>query len=132
MSDPEIIHLHGKKGRVDMHMIAIPLGGDLSVTLSGGDTPHIGSVALGQPNSGGLTTVKAGAAVSQINLAGHKDHVVTGKMAEKLAALSGGTVTVSGGIHVDAISPEEIDLVLELADELTADLIARLYRVPGK
>jgi len=121
-----VIELSRSRGRVALRLTAARLGADLAVTLSGGDRPHIGAVAVSQPrpslHGGGETS----ATTSVIALLGHKEDELAREMAARVAAATGGTVSVACGIHVEAIGPSELDDVRELAGELTTELLARL------
>ena len=95
------------------------------MTLSGGDRPHIGAVALGQ----------SGAAASVISLPGHREDALARRLTQELAAETQATVCLACGIHLDNIRPEEIRDALELADELIQRLRSHLrdgYPTPKK
>lgn len=93
-------------------MTAIFMGRDLSVTLSGGDRPHIGAVALRQP----------GAPCSALALPKHRESDLARDIASQLASEFKATVCVACGVHLDEILPEEIEDVFKVAEKLTRKL----------
>jgi len=112
-----MIQLEAQRGRVRLRMIALPMGRDLCVTLSGGDQEHIGAVALRHPG---------GAETQVLTLPEHREDELARTIAARLSAHQGATVCVACGIHLDDIQPSEIADVLELAEELTRQLMDRL------
>jgi hypothetical protein len=93
-------------------MTAQFLGRDLSVTLSGGDRPHIGAVALAGPRR----------PASALALPEHREAELAQRIAGALAAEFNIGVSVTCGVHLDGILPGEIRDVLEMAEELTREL----------
>lgn len=116
-----MIALSASRGRVALRLTAVRLGADLAVTISGGERPHVGAVAVSQPRPSG-----DGATTSVIAIVGHREDEVARKVAARLAAATRGIVTVTCGIHVDAIRPEEIDDVRRMCDELAEQLLRLL------
>jgi hypothetical protein len=112
----ERIRLEARRGRIHMILAAQPLGRDLAVTLSGGDREHIGAVAVCQGSQPG----------SVMTLPGHREDQLALEVASKLARHLDAVVSVSCGIHLDAITSEEIQAVLELAQDLTRSLLDQL------
>ena len=121
-----MIELFRARGRVALRLTAARLGPDLAVTLSGGDRPHIGAVAVSQPRpslrGGGGTS----ATTSVIALLGHKEDELARQVAARVAVATAGTVCVACGIHLEAIAAAELEEVRVLADELATELLARL------
>jgi len=124
----EPLTLTASQGRVTLRMTCVAMGRDLAVTLSGGDRAHLGAVALAQPRPDG-----AGATTSVLAVLGHREDELARSLAAELAARHRALVTVACGIHVDAITPEELAAVLALAAELSTGLSARLgpWKTPG-
>ena len=102
------------------------MGKDLCVSLSGGDRPHIGAVALSQarPSLKGDGTLSASTSV--LTLLGHKEDDVAKALAQRLAASLDASVCVACGIHLEGILPEELAQVPSLLEGLTAELLERL------
>ena len=95
----------------------ICMGKDYTLAVYGGDTPHVGSVvmAIARPS---LTGEGVSATSSVLNGLGHKDEAVARVFAEAIAKQKLCTVVCSCGIHVDNITPEQIELVHNCCDRL--------------
>ena len=90
------------------------LGDDILITVKGGDKPHIGSTVLSvpRPSLSGDGTVSTTSSV--LNVTGHKDEMLCRILAEKAAKKYGVTAVCVGGFHIDNISAEQIDEVMEV------------------
>ncbi|BDU71995.1 proteasome assembly chaperone 4 family protein [Mesoterricola silvestris] len=119
----EPITLTASRGRVALRMTCVPMGRDLSVSLSGGDREHIGAVALGLPRPKG-----DGATTSVLAVLGHREDDLARSIATRLASRLGVAVSVACGIHVDDIRREELPVVLEMSGELADKLASQLER----
>ena len=105
------------------------IGTDLLVVVSGGDAPHIGSVAVALPRPSLHKRRIMSATSSVYNLPGHKDQVIAQRVSEALASKLDCTVVVTAGFHRDGISREGIKRVVENADKLAQKIHAALKRV---
>lgn len=98
------------------------VGKDYLITVQGGQSPHIGCVVLALPRPSLADKTRVSATSSVINRAGHKDEAVCRLLAEALAGKKESAVVCTGGFHVDDITPEQIDEVMEavrlIAEEL--------------
>lgn len=97
------------------------LGEDWSVTVTGGCSPHIGSVSLAHWEDGELE-------VDTRLLSGHRDDVVGEKFARRLAEATGKTVSVACGIHYDRPTPPQLEEVVAQAEGLLEELEAAILR----
>ena len=113
-------------GRVSISVTAIFMGNDLNISLYGGDTPHIGAVALAQPRPSLHNTEQSSSTCSVLAITGHKEDELARALALDLSKKLEVAVCVACGIHLNKISPEEIGLVLEICDRLTAKLLTTL------
>jgi len=120
------ITLEAHRGRLSLHLGATPMGQDLAVTLSGGDRPHIGAVALSQARASLKGDGSLSATTSVLALLGHKEDDLARALAARLAAALGGAVTVACGIHLEGILPEELAQVPPLVEALTLELLRRV------
>jgi hypothetical protein len=121
--DPVI--LTETQGRVALSLTCVVLGRDLSVTLSGGEG-HIGAVALAQPRPAHRPDRSPGATTSVLALLGHREDDLARELAANLARRLGAVVCLACGIHLDAITPGELDAVGTLARSLADRLVATL------
>ncbi len=100
-------------------------GQDLSVHIGGGDD-HIGAVALAgrEPEGGVFAHV--------LRIRPHREDVLAREAAATLHEALGVCVCVSAGIHVDAITPAEIEDVLGNVRAAVSELARGLGRArPG-
>jgi hypothetical protein len=89
------------------------LGSDLLVILSGGDKPHIGSVAVAVPRPS-LEDHRVMSSTSSVyNFLGHKDQVIAQRVAEVLSSRLNRQVVVVAGFHRERISGKGIEKVIE-------------------
>jgi len=99
-------------------------GNGLCVFLHGGESSHVGGVALAVPrmksSHDGLTCD-----LSQICAPGHKDVSLASQIAQLLAIASNQTVSVTVGIHVDNADPEGIQELVANAHKAAGNLIAK-------
>lgn len=101
---------------IKMHVLK--LGDDYSITIIGGEKPHIGTSVLAVPRLS-LTGDKSTSATSfVINMIGHKDEEICRYVAEKVCKNKNAVVLCSGGFHVDNITKDQIAEVLQATKEL--------------
>lgn len=90
----------------------ISMGRDVTIAVYGGDTPHIGSIVLSVPRPS-LTGDGISVTSSVLNGIGHKDEEIARLFAETVARQYNCTVCCSCGIHIDNITPAQIQVVQE-------------------
>ena len=110
------------EGGVSLHLTAERLGGDLAVTVAGGCRPHVGCVALAVPRESLTGSGETSATTSVINVTGHKDDAVAVQVAAGLAAAENCVATVSCGIHFDAITPRQMQAVMEAPARIVSEI----------
>lgn len=115
-----MIVIEQQTSRFDLLMSIVPMGNDLCVSLSGGDVPHVGAVAMAVPHPGLRTPEKTDASLSVLCVTGHKEADLAQKVAHALATDRNCTVTVSCGIHLDNATQEEIADVLHASNAIIA------------
>lgn len=99
-----------------IRFLAIPSGDDISVTISGGDSPHVGGMAM-SVISPALHDPEALTCTEQIISAqGHKEGELARLVATCLAKKFSCTVSVACGIHVHKASPEDIATIVVLVE----------------
>lgn len=124
MKDAKIFRAAGRS--IVLEACVMEMGGDLCVAVTGGDSPHIGSISVSVPRPSMLDEKKTSSTTSTINITGHKDDAVGNKISARLSSRLNANVAVVCGIHVDNITPEAIEEVLKLADELTEKILKGL------
>ncbi len=110
---------------VELSVTAVPMGEDLALCVMGGDKPHIGCVALAIPRPS-LTGEGQSATVSVLNRTGHKDDSIAVDAVHRLAAMTGGVVSASVGIHLDSIDSATRDALAQAGKVIADEVIARL------
>jgi len=124
--DPASLPLTRSSGRITLVLNCVRMGQDLCVTLAGGDRPHLGAVALGQPYPSHQDPSRTSASTSTLTLLGHKEEALARDLADRLARTTGATVCVACGIHVDGITDQDLADIHELAEELARELLVNL------
>lgn len=99
------------EGRTAVTLEATPLGTDIIIRIFN-ENAHLGAVAVGE-----YDTVHARASVSVHTRMGHKDDVIAQKAAYNISKSLRQPVCVIAGVHIDDITPPEIDQVLVNAEK---------------
>ncbi len=107
-------------GRVTVEAVSVPMGDDLCIIITGGDRPHLGAVALAQARPSLEDSSRVSASTSVLTVAGHKEDLLARNAAQCVAAGLNRTVVVCCGIHVDAITPDELQFVEDAIERLCA------------
>lgn len=111
-------------GKYSVSAQIIRCGKDVSLTVSGGESPHVGANALAIPRPSLSDPEKVSASTSVICVLGHKEDEIARTAAERIAASQNCVASVCVGVHIDNADSEElfrlkrnldtlIDLVLE-------------------
>lgn len=116
---------HGR-GRLRVWAVATRAGRDLCVIIAGGSEPHVGAVAVAQARPSLADAARTSATSSVLTLLGHKDDAIARAAAERLAAALGCTAVVSAGLHVDAATDAELEVLQMGAQRCVEDLLAAL------
>jgi len=103
------------EGRLKIRLDARKIGTDLLIIITGGES-HIGAVGAGTKSVSKLATS------SVITLPGHRDDRIAKDAAEQISKKFGCNCAVIAGIHYDHISPEEIDKIVFMVDDLIEKL----------
>ncbi|MBQ9958738.1 MAG: hypothetical protein IJP01_00120 [Oscillospiraceae bacterium] len=97
------------------------IGSDIQVTVAGGDGPHIGCVAIGEPDER-LSAAGLSATVSVHNICGHRDGEIAVPIAKQLAAALRCRTVVVAGVHYNSFSPELLKETAAFTEQLAASL----------
>lgn len=98
------------------------MGYDLCILIFGGDQPHIGCIAVGEPRESLSGNGKRSATVSVYNFLGHKDDEVAKPVAYEVASRLGCRVAVVCGVHYENADPELFEQVQQLTSQITEDI----------
>lgn len=109
------------EGRTRLHVSWQRRGADLHVHLHGG-RDHLGAVAL-------VGTAPDGTACGgTLAIPPHREGELVERAARRLHSAVGGRVCVTAGIHLDDITPAEIDAIRANAEAAVTRLAATLGR----
>lgn len=95
------------------------IGDDLSVTITGGNRPHIGAVAFAYSVGNTIS-------VQTLSAPNHKEAELAANAAKEICQATGHAVLVSCGIHIDHASSEEIDILCCHTKSLQTQLLSKL------
>ncbi|GIO43703.1 MULTISPECIES: prenylated flavin chaperone LpdD [Paenibacillus] len=107
----------------DIKLEAASLGRDLLVTITGGEV-HIGAASTAYWTDGRVDVQTAA-------VPGHKEHVLTVKLAQRAAAQLHCTVTLVMGIHYDNLTKLEIDQISKRTEQLMEQYLLQAERRNG-
>ena len=100
-----------------MQLLAYYMGKELVVCLFNGNA-HLGAIAVGE-----YDPVSGRASTSVITRTGHKDDAVAAEAAHTIAKATRNAVCVMAGIHIDNVTPQEIQQVVENCREIITNLV---------
>lgn len=106
-----------------IHVRVTRIGNDYNLMIRGGESPHIGCTVLSVPRLSLTGDGTMSCTSSVINVTGHKDEVICRRLAEKVASWKRAVAVCSGGVHMEHITPEQIQEI-EHSIERFADKIA--------
>ena len=113
------------EGRFRVEAELTRCGADLLARVTGGETPHVGAVALAQ-----YEPERRSATVSVLTAYGHRDNAVAARFAKALAAAGKCNAAACAGLHVDGAGPEEIALLRQNSETCLAQLLDALQTAP--
>ena len=105
------------EGRTRVNLYTYRMGEELVVCIYN-ENAHIGAVALGEYDS-----KEQRASISVITRLGHKDDIVAQKAAHLICKHLKKSICVIAGIHIDNITEQELQHVLENVDNLIGDFL---------
>ena len=117
----ELLYSEAGTGKLRVTARLERCGGDLSAVVTGGETPHVGAVALAQ-----YEPERCSATVSVLTAYGHRDDAVALRFAKALAAAGRCNAAATVGIHVDGADADEITVLKENAELCLSAMLAEL------
>jgi hypothetical protein len=105
------------------------IGDDLMISVWGGTKPHIGSISVSVPRPGLKDGTIMSSTSSVINLIGHKDEVIARKFSEQLAAKFNRNAIATAGVHIDDITENQINIIMQNITALCLDVINKLEEI---
>ena len=114
-----------------LKVLVISQGEDYHILLGGGERPHIGCTVLAIPRPSLQNDKKEmSSTASVINVTGHKDEQLCRYLAEKIAARTQAVTVCTGGFHVDHITSEQIEEVIEAVREIADEILIAIQSNP--
>ncbi len=113
-------HWEVGNGRCEVRLLAFSMGQELVVCLYNGNA-HLGAIAVGE-----YDPVSGRASTSVITRTGHKDDAVAVETAHTIAKATRNAVCVMAGIHIDNVTPQEIQQVVENCREAVGELVEKI------
>jgi hypothetical protein len=124
----QALSLKTGEGKFEVCLNAVFMGRDVAVTISGGETPHIGAVAVAIPRKSLRGDGSDSASVSVICIPGHKEDELVQTTAKKLSIVWGCHVTVTAGLHIDRATPSDIEILNLNVETLISELIEKMQK----
>mgnify|MGYP007042363288 CR=1 FL=1 len=100
----------------------------LTVTIVGGEKPHVGSIAVAVPRPSLEDPSKISATVSVFNLVGHKDDEIARPAAERLAKELRQPIVVVAGTHVQNAKDEDVQKLLRNSMQAVEEFARKIGR----
>jgi hypothetical protein len=95
------------------------IGKDLLITITGGDSPHIGTVTWANKDTASETK-----RFPSHHGRFHKDDVLSQAILEQIQAKLPGNCVLTAGVHVNGITKEQINVSFKLAKQIGQDILA--------
>jgi hypothetical protein len=109
-----------------VHAAVTPAGDDLVIVIGGGERPHIGSLVLAQPRPSRNRPGEYTPSISVVTIPPHKEEPMARSVAEAVSGRTGRVVTVTAGVHDEAIDLAGIRGYLRLVERLAEELAERI------
>jgi hypothetical protein len=122
----------GKKGGIEASIVAVVMPGGVVISISGGDFPHVGAVALAEPRPSRKDDSKTSSSVSVIVRLGHKEDDLAKRLAGEVCASLNLPVVLSAGIHIDDANDRQIHDAELLAGDLVTGSIPEIRKLLGQ
>jgi len=118
------------EGRYKINITSVVTSDGISLTITGGEKPHVGGTALAVP---GQNTVrhKRSCDIWICPVPGHKDTEIAGPVAEMVCVETGHVTAVVAGIHIDRAEKREIRILVENSREAARLLIEQIRQIQG-
>ncbi len=111
----KIITCSTRQGRVTLRIRALWMGQDVCILLDGGEKPHIGAASTANNHN-----------VKSHSLPHHKEEELATMVATHMQERFSCTAHCVCGIHIHAITKDEISLVYKLAQNLMEELAQKI------
>lgn len=94
----------------------------ITIFITGGDTPHVGAVALAVPSKNAATGENT-CDLNVITAYGHKDRFLAEKVADMVCRKTGEITSVTAGVHVDDAEKEDLKQLIDNTVKATEEYL---------
>lgn len=113
--ESNIVRVSVGVGKYRVDGVGIIAGGDgLVICILGGESPHVGAVALAIPRPSLKDPRKLGVTSSVLTLVGHKDDEIARPISENVAKELNQKTVVIAGVHINKASNQDINKLVAL------------------
>lgn len=117
--------------KTEIKMVVQFCGKDINVSVFGGDSPHIGAVALAVANIDGYSR-KYSPTVSVLNVMDHKDDEIAKIIAKDLSKEFNIQVVAVVGIHINDIKESEFEEIFLNITEMLQSIKDEIEKINQK
>ncbi|CFX87007.1 Uncharacterized [Syntrophomonas zehnderi OL-4] len=117
----EVVKLSCGEDRYIINLLVLITADGISITLTGGESPHVGGMAMSVPRPS-INNSQMSCDTWITPRVGHKDDQAAALVARQVCLETGQTTAVTAGIHIDRAQPWEVERLLENCRQ-AADLL---------
>ena len=119
------------KDKYKVKLVAIKSGEDLTVIISGGENPHIGTIAVSIPRPSLKDSNKVSASTSVFTLTGHKEDELSKQIAESITKITKKITVVIVGLHIEKATSQDIEHLIQNTQKAVDKLRRKLVKKEG-
>ena len=119
------------KDKYKVKLVAIKSGEDLTVIISGGEKPHIGTIAVSIPRPSLKDSNKVSASTSVFTLTGHKEDELSKQIAESITKITKKVTVAIVGLHIEKATSKDIECLIQNTQKVVDKLRRKLVKKEG-
>lgn len=119
------------EGRYKINIMAVVTADGISLTVTGGERPHVGALALSVPRPS-MSEQAVSCDTWLCPVPGHKDIEAASFTAENICRKLNQKVSVTAGIHIDNATPEEIKILLDNCKKAVSVVVEEIKKLSGE
>jgi len=119
------------KDKYKVKLVAIKSGEDLTVIISGGEKPHIGTIAVSIPRPSLKDLNKVITSTSVFTLIGHKEDELSKQIAENITKITKKITVVIVGLHIEKATSKDIECLIKNTQKAVDKLRRKLVKKEG-
>jgi hypothetical protein len=114
------------KDKYKVKLVAIKSGEDLTIIISGGEKPHIGTIAVSIPRPSLKDSNKVSASTSVFTLTGHKEDELSKQIAENITKITKKVTVVIVGLHIEKATSKDVECLIKNTQKVVSKLRIKL------